>query len=40
MLIFFQNKYLRFSTSPDKMPTCQSSLVAAYPKREGGYQWQ
>lgn len=32
--------YLRFSTSIDKMLTCQSSLVAAYPKREGGYQWQ
>ena len=33
-------KYLRFSISADKMLTCQSSLVTAYPKREGDYQWQ
>ena len=40
MFIFPQKKYLRFLTFPDKMPTCQSSLVATYPKWKGGYQWQ
>jgi len=40
MFILFQKKHLRFSTSPDKMPTSQSPLVAAYPKGKGGYQWQ
>jgi len=33
-------KYLRFPTFPDRMPACQSLLVAAYPGRKGGYQWQ
>jgi hypothetical protein len=40
MSILFQKKYLRFSVSFDRMPACQSPLVATYPKGKGGYQWQ
>jgi len=40
MLIYFLRKYLRFSASSDRMPACQSLLVATDPEWKGGYQWQ
>ena len=40
MLIFLQKKYLRFLAFPDRMTGCQLLVVATYPKRKGGYQWQ
>ncbi len=40
MLFFFRKKYLRFLVSSDRMPACQSPLVAAYPEWKGGYQWR
>ena len=40
MLIYFQRKCLRFLVSSDRIATCQSLLVAAYPEWKGGYQWR
>jgi len=37
---YFIRKDLRFWIGSDKILTCQSLLVAAYPKWNGGYQWQ
>ena len=33
----FYKKYLRSSVSTDRMPACQSLVVATYPEWKGGY---
>lgn len=40
MQVYFYKKHLRFAVTSDRMPACQSLLVAAHPERKGGYQWQ